>query len=86
MAVSKGGRKIAMPCVDGPWAGQTLWVWTRQTMYMNINGIVGRYVNGHWEEKKNEDSRESVAVAGPTGDRQDDNAVGTYGDVLNVWG
>lgn len=44
-------RKTAMFCSDGPMQGVTLWLSTPETMWMNINGVVGRYVKGKWEQR-----------------------------------
>lgn len=72
MAVSKGARKIGMVCMNGPWEGQTLWLWTKSTMWMNINGTVGRYFNGYWENK-NENNGQPSTVARTAGNREDNN-------------
>lgn len=49
-AGSKRIYKQVWQCKDGPWKGQCLYLESKHTLVMNINGTTGRYVGGVWEQ------------------------------------
>ena len=46
--LSRAIHKTAVKCIDGPWAGHTLYLSNYETAIVTFNGLTGQYRYGRW--------------------------------------